>query len=172
MVTVEWGAMWKDEKLTAQLREVSAIRDGVVISGGLAWHLMSPDHKETKQIHDHKDVDLFIIPSKFSEVIDVLKQRGFGRLWTKYDGITPNFYRYSLSADRLDGKGHVKVLLDLFVEEVPFIEIKGFKLVEPSYLLTLYNKVHSSSDCTAVGAARKLLSKGISPINRPELIGG
>ena len=163
---------WKQEKLKAQLIEVEAIKDHVIVSGGLAWHLMSPPHEEVKIMHDHKDVDLFVIPDKFNIVVSTLKERGFTRYWTKYDNKTPNFYRYGLTSEipRDNKKIRVKVLMDLFLEEVPFIEINGLKIVEPKHLLSLYSGVHTSSDCTAVREASKLVARGISPVGRLEII--
>ena len=164
--------MWKQEKLHAQLIEVEAIKDYVIVSGGLAWHIMSPPHEEIKTTHDHKDVDLFVIPNKFDVVVSTLKERGFTRYWTKYDGKTPNFYRYGVTSEiPRDGKKiRVKVLMDLFLEEVPFITIGNFKVVEPKHLLSLYSGHHASSDCLAVRAASKLIARGIDPIGRLELV--
>jgi len=164
--------MWKQEKVKAQLREVEAIKDHVVISGGLAWHLMSPPHEEHKLTHDHKDVDLFVFPSMFPVVIKTLKNRGFEKYWTKYDGLSKDFYRYGLTTVRqdIDKPYHVKVLFDIFVEEVPWIQLDEFKVVEPGHLLSLYETTHSSKECYAVQAAMKLVKKGISPIGREELI--
>ena len=162
--------MWKQEKLEAQIETVEQIKDSCVISGGLAWHFMSPPHKENKYMHDHKDVDLFIFPNKFQDAISILKQYGFNRYWTKYDGTTPGFYRYGKT--HMQEEKRVKVLLDLFIEDVPYIEIKGFKIVEPKYLLDLYYKTHSSKGCVAVVEARKLVARGIDPIGKKELIEG
>jgi len=69
--------MWKQEKLEAQIETVKLVKDKVVISGGLAWHFMSPPHVETKLIHDHKDVDLLVKPEHTNEVIAILKRAGF-----------------------------------------------------------------------------------------------
>ena len=59
----------------------------------------------------------------------------------------------------------------MFVEEVPSVDITDdIKVVEPKKLLTYYKKkVHSTDDCTAVQAARKLIEEGIDPIGRKEL---
>ena len=58
---------WKQEKLLEQLSVVEALGDGIVVSGGLAWHLMSPPHIENKKHHDHSDIDLFALPEKSQE---------------------------------------------------------------------------------------------------------
>jgi hypothetical protein len=165
---------WHQQKLHAQLMTVGLIKEHAVVSGGLAWHIMSPPHEENKYIHDHKDVDLFIHPNDFGQAIQKLKEAGFRRYWTKYDGITPNFYRYGLSSDipfkDKPGSKRVKVLLDLFVENVPFRVVGGYKVVEPKYLLSLYGVKHASDYCWAVQAAKKLVAKGIDPVGRQELI--
>lgn len=51
----------------------------------------------------------------------------------------------------------------------PAIEVQGVRVVEPEHLLSLYGTKHSSEECWAVQAARKLLKNGISPVGRPEL---
>jgi hypothetical protein len=158
---------WKQEKLLAQLDAVKALGDTVIVSGGLAWHIMSPPHIEKKIVHDHSDVDLFAIPSRSLEVFDKLKALGFNRYWTKY--ATPNFYRYGMTVQKDEKR--VKVLIDLFINEVPFIEVNGFRIVEPKFLLTLYESTHSSKNCTAVLNAKELVKKGISPVGRYEIIG-
>jgi hypothetical protein len=158
---------WKQEKLLAQIDAVKALGDTVVVSGGLAWHIMSPPHIEKKIVHDHSDVDLFAIPSRSLEVFDKLKVLGFNRYWTKY--ATPNFYRYGKTVQKDEKR--VKVLIDLFINEVPFIEVNGFKIVEPKFFLTLYESTHSSKNCTAVLNAAILVKKGINPVGRYELIG-
>jgi hypothetical protein len=159
---------WKQEKLEAQLATVETVKKNVVVSGGLAWHLMSPPHIENKYVHDHSDVDLFVIPEHFAEVIAVLKEAGFHRWWTKY--ATRNFVRYGRTID-FKGK-RVKVELDLFIREVPFRKINGFKVVEPAFLLTLYSSIHSSGNCVAVKAAATLLRNKIDPVGRAELVNG
>jgi len=165
---------WHYQKLQAQQMTLDSVRDYVVVSGGLAWHIMSPPHEENKYIHDHKDVDLFVIPEHFATVISILKAGGFTKYWTKYDGITPNFYRYGLSADipfrDKPGSKRVKVLLDLFVENVPSIRFGGYAVVEPKYMLTLYGVKHASDYCWAVQQAKRLVARGISPEGRQELI--
>jgi len=159
---------WKQEKLLAQLDTVKALGDLVVVSGGLAWHLMSPPHIEEKIIHDHSDVDLFAIPKTSNKVFGKLHMMGFNRYWTKY--ATENFYRYGKTAD-YEGK-RVKVLIDLFIEEVPYIVIDGvYQVVDPKVLLTYYETTHSSKNCTAVKNATILVKKGIDPVGRYELIG-
>ncbi len=170
--------MWKQDKLDAQLATVAAVADKVVVSGGLAWHLMSPPHAEAKHLHDHKDVDLFVVPERFAETIAVLKGLGFNRYWTKYDGRTPGFYRYGKSEIRPedrdkppDRQRHVKVLLDLFVAAVPSIEVGGLRVVEPKHLLGLYRSVHLSGACSAVKAAAVLIARGLDPVGRAELLG-
>jgi hypothetical protein len=158
---------WKQEKLLEQLDAVESLGDAVVVSGGLAWHIMSPEHVEAKINHDHSDIDLFAKPERSQEVFAKLKELGFNRYWTKY--ATPDFYRYGKTAVR-DTK-RVKVLIDLFINEVPSITVNGFQIVEPTYLLTLYETTHSSKNCTAVKNANILIKKGINPVGRPELIG-
>jgi hypothetical protein len=99
---------WKDEKLSAQLDVVNALGNLVVVSGGLAWHIMSPPHVEEKIMHDHSDIDLFAIPETSYEVFSKLKSMGYSQFWTKYN--TKNFYRYGQTIQK--GEKRVKVLID------------------------------------------------------------
>lgn len=161
--------LWNPKKIHLQLKALHEISEHCVISGGLAWHLMSPPHEEIKTTHDHKDVDIFVFPHAFQQVFTKLKEMGFEKVWTKYDGVGKNFYRYTLTGEPGD-----KVLFDIFVENIPYIkvthELGSFNVVEPSYLLNLYERTHTSKDCKAVKAAKKLMEKGISPVGREELI--
>lgn len=160
---------WKQEKLLEQLSVVEALGDGVVVSGGLAWHLMSPPHIENKKHHDHSDIDLFVLTDQKLPhlVFCKLKSLGFNRYWTKY--ATKNFYRYGKTAQR-DGK-RVKILIDLFIGDIPFIKIGNYQVVNPKNLLPLYETTHSSKNCTAVLNATELMKQGINPVGRMELIG-
>ena len=165
---------WKQEKLQAQLIAVESIKDYVVVSGGLAWHLMSPPHVENKTVHDHSDVDLFVFPEHAQTVFGILKSRGFVRLWTKYDGLDKNFIRFGLTSEipTADPKTpkRVKVLLDLFIEKVPYRAVGGFNVITPEALLPMYETKHASKECVAVKAATILVARGIDPLGRPELI--
>lgn len=160
--------MWDQVRIDEQLQEVEAIRDRVIISGGLAWHLISPPHKEKKQLHDHKDVDVFVPPANrgFGLLAGLLSSRGFKRARTLYDDPSGSFYRFTKYTD------NGKIMFDIFVEDVPSISLdSGYKIVEPKHLLSLYEGTHSSKDCLAVKAATELIEKGINPIGRSELVG-
>jgi hypothetical protein len=161
---------WKQEKLMEQLKVVKELGDLVVISGGLAWHIMSPEHIEAKIHHDHSDIDLFAVPEHSAEVLDRLKTMGFNRYYTKY-AATPNFYRYGKTAQHHGTGKRVKILIDLYIERVPFMVFNGYQIVDMNHLLGLYETTHSSKNCTAVKAAKELIKKGINPIGRYELVG-
>ena len=166
---------WNPYRIAVLLEQAKLIASYGVFTGGWAWHFMSPPHQEVKSIHDHKDIDFFVFPDKCAELIQLLKENGYEKTWTKYDGITPNFIRYSKYEE---GEEIVKVILDLFIEEVPHTLVKhkddDFFVVEPATLITFYNKEgkkHSSEECVAVQAARKLVREGIAPILNKELVG-
>jgi hypothetical protein len=164
------GELWNDTRLAVILDEIKAIRDYVVLSGGWAWHFMTPPgHKEFKHAHDHKDVDLFVAPSNVGKLIAVLKSRGYKKSWTRFDRLpgSQDFTRYTKVVEMKDET--VKVMLDVFVAEVPFVEAAGFRVVEPKFLLSLYGSIHSSDQCFAVRIASKLLAQGINPVGRPEM---
>ena len=165
---------WDKEKLQAQLKTVEAVKHCVVVSGGLAWHLMSPPHEETKTIHDHSDVDLFVLPEQVYTVLSILKSRGFIKYWTKYDRLDKNFMRYgrmyAIPSEDITQPNYVKVLLDLFIERVPYRVVGDFNVITPEALLPMYETKHASKACTAVRAATILVAKGIDPLDRKELI--
>jgi hypothetical protein len=119
-------------KVEAQLCTVRALGDSVAVSGGLALHLISPQHIEDKHLHDHSDVDLFVLNKEFFERIKALK---FSKVWSKYD--TTNFHRYSKT---ISIRGvRVKVLIDAFVDfDTPTIRVQEYNLVAPDTLIRLY----------------------------------
>lgn len=164
--------LWNTKRIGSMLSEIDYIKDIVTISGGYAWHAMSLPHVEKKKYHDHKDVDVFVAPSLFGDLIGRLKARGYERQWTKYDGISKDFYRYTLYAQGESDDDNAKVMIDVFAREIPAIRVGDVMVVNPPDLIKLYEHSHSSKDCVAVQAAIKLLSKGISPVGRPELTEG
>jgi hypothetical protein len=158
-----YGELWDNEKLKATLKQLEHIKSMVVLSGGWAWHFISPQgHAEYKHAHDHKDVDVFVEPNKAWSLIAVLHQLGFAKESTRHD--SNQFQRYTSAAP--EGK----IVLDIFVDSVPCVEANGFLVVEPSHLLSLYNSIHTTDNCWAVKNADKLLQKKISPINHPAMI--
>lgn len=160
-----YGEVWKPERVEAVRVEIEAVRPFVVISGGWAWHYMTPPHAEYKHAHDHKDGDLFIDPEQLRQVMNTLRDRGFEKQGTRFDGVTPNFYRYT------KGQGtEEEVIFDLFVEKAPFVETgAGVRVVEPTFLLSLYGVKHGSEGCFSVQIARRLAAKGESPVDHPAM---
>lgn len=159
------GEVWDQDRINVQLAELESIKDLVAISGGWAWHFMSPKgHKEIKTQHDHKDIDIFIKPEQFEVLRTRLALRGFKRQHTQWDNPSVGFYRFTLYYEG------GKVVYDVFLEDIEFVEIDGFKIVEPNKLVSLYGIKHTSEQCLAVQAARKLLKNNISPIGRSELV--
>lgn len=159
---------WDPHRLEVMDLEIRTfLCDLGTLSGGWAWHYMSPPgHIELKLHHDHKDIDMFIDPSKATDVFYKLKAAEYNRIWTKYDDSSKSFLRYE---QHIDG---VKIILDLFVEEVTrwYLIRHSVWVVEPKTLLSFYTKkIHTTDDCTAVIAARELVTKGITPIGREEL---
>ena len=162
-----YGELWPKERIEVSLVELDFIKPWVTLSGGWAWHFMSPKgHLELKHAHDHKDIDIFIKPVNVPNVIEILKDRGFEKMLTKYDRLpsAEDFRRY--------GKTSVspRVVIDFFVKKVPTRMVGGWKVVKPEFLLGLYSNIHSSDKCFAVQAASKLIQQGIDPAGRPELV--
>ena len=168
-----YGETWPQNRIDACLTELEAIRPWIIVSGGWAWHFMSPNrHIELKHAHDHKDIDIFVTPRDLAAVVATLQNRSFIKTWTKYDRLPSDesFRRYEKSVGSCTGKP-VRVTVDFFVRsDVPFREIDGWRVVEPRFLLSLYSNIHSSDKCFAVQAARKLIEKGIDPVGRSELV--
>jgi hypothetical protein len=42
-------------------------------------------HTEYKHAHDHKDIDVFVKKENVAEVVIILQQEGFQKVWTRYD---------------------------------------------------------------------------------------
>ena len=156
---------WPADRLAVLERELRAVAPHAVVSGGWAWHFLSPPHDELKRFHDHKDLDLLVRPENAGALVAALKARGYAPCWTRFDAVSTNFRRYEA---RVDG---VKVLVDVFVEAVDSVEANGVRVVAPPTLLGFYRrKVHATDDCIAVRATRELLARGIDPANRSELV--
>lgn len=162
-----YGETWDLEHLTAIVQEIEALKDYVVVSGGWAWHYMTPPHAELKHAHDHKDADLFVHPENVSEFMTLLLERGYERTWTRFDGQSDNFHRYVRT---MGGTKPIKVILDLFTGDAPFVETaSGVRVVEPRHLLSLYGVKHSSDQCFAVQIAKRLVAAGTDPNGRAEM---
>lgn len=168
-----YGEMWDPVRVALQAEEIAHLRDQITLSGGWAWHLMSPPHETClKHAHDMKDIDVFVRPVDVAEATLLLQGRGFACVWTRYDRFpsAEDFRRFEKVVE-VDGERPVKIVVDFFVKDLPSIEVQGgFRVVEPRVLLSLYQTIHSSSTCFAVQAAAKLLAKGIDPVGRPELV--
>ncbi len=176
------GEPWNPLRVAVMLEECKHLAPFGAFTGGWAWHFMSPPHQEVKSVHDHKDIDFFVRGDHRGMLIAFLKERGYEKAWTKYDGKSPNFVRYmkyEQLREPMDGELEtVKIILDLFTEEVPNIQVThadgDFNVVEPSVLLSFYNfdgRKHMSEHCVAVQAAKKLLEKGVSPVGHKDLVG-
>ena len=143
------GQLWSAGRIADQLNEINQLRPHIILSGGWAWHFLSPPHDELKILHDHSDIDLFVHPANFMTFRTLVIARGFERIKTKYDN--REFSRFRKSSD--DGK----IVLDAFLGSPPYVNIQGYRVVEPTHLLGLYDSIHQSIGCVAVQAAKKLL---------------
>lgn len=163
-----YGELWPQEKIDCCLNELKAIKSLVIFSGGWAWHFMSPiGHAELKHAHDHKDIDIFVPTGNVGIVINILMANGFKKANTVYDGLKNNadFRRYEKNIDK------IRIIIDFFVrKDIEFIEVDGWKIVEPKQLLSFYKTIHSSDNCFAVKAAANLVNQGINPVGRKELV--
>ena len=168
-----YGEIWPQHRIDACLVELDAVKPWIIVSGGWAWHFMSPkNHVELKHAHDHKDIDVFVEPQNVALAVSTLKARGFQKVRTKYDRLPSDedFRRYEKIVEIRDSRP-VRVTIDFFVRsEVPHRTIEGWMVVEPRFLLSLYSNIHSSDKCFAVQAAVKLVENGIDPEGREELV--
>ena len=193
------GEQWNPYRLAVLEREVLAIREFGALSGGWAWHFMSPPHIENKQLHDHKDIDLLVYPHAFASLVTLLQARGHARTWTRFDDPSGEFVRFTRYIEHACPECHddtvladgdrfaciacncswatdpctvVKVILDLFVSQVPTLELAdGICVVEPATLLSFYGVKHSSGGCVAVQAARELVAAGLPVPGHASLVG-
>ncbi len=168
------GETWNPARLAVMQVEIEVLKEYVTLSGGWAWHYMTPaGHIEYKHAHDHKDADLFVAPERFAALVALLKERGYERIWTRFDNRegSETFYRYAKTAQATGEADNapIKVMLDVFVEIVPSVEAGGMRVVEPNYLLSLYGHKHTSDLCFAVRIARRLLTEGQNPVGHPAM---
>ena len=168
-----YGEVWKQDRISLSLLELQFLREFVILSGGWAWHFLSPtNHEEYKHAHDHKDIDIFVAPKSVPDLMLILLERDFEKVWTRYDHLPSdeNFRRYEKKMFSVTGKP-IRITIDFFVKaEVPYKTVKGWNIVAPEFLLGLYGNIHSSDKCWAVLATQKLLAKGIDPVDREELV--
>jgi hypothetical protein len=168
-----YGEVWKQDRISLSLLELQFLREFVILSGGWAWHFLSPEgHTEYKHAHDHKDIDVFVDPKHVAEVMYVLHQRNFKKVWTRYDHLQSdeNFRRYEKTVETETGKS-IRITIDFFVKSaVPSRFVKDWNVVDPTFLLSLYSNIHSSDKCWAVQASIGLLAKNIDPLDREELV--
>jgi hypothetical protein len=159
--------VWDPERVRAQEVAIRQFKDLFTVSGGWAWHFMSPPgHKEYKTQHDHKDIDAFVKPERFVEFVERAKSLGYERADTLHDDPSGVFYRYTKRASS------GKIVLDIYVQDVPSRELDGICFVDPPTLLKFYETTHSSKECWAVKAATKLVASNIDPVLHPTLVRG
>ncbi|MDR6372848.1 hypothetical protein J2795_003797 [Chryseobacterium bernardetii] len=167
-----YGEVWPEFRIRLGLKILDKLKDKIIISGGWAWHFMSEEgHTEYKHAHDHKDIDVFVKKEKIAEVVIILQQEGFRKVWTRYDHLPSeeNFRRYEKTVELENDKFH-RITIDFFERnDLETIEANGFTVVKPDTLLSFYRNIHSSDKCWAVMAAKDLLEKGIDPVGHPLL---
>lgn len=201
-----YGELWNPYRWDVLAREIDAVKGYGALSGGWAWHYMSPPHIEEKHLHDHRDIDFHVYPSRFAELVVLLEARGYSRVKTRFDDPSGEFIRYEKHIypcpecgghaeyydSSYDPEGQeqfeylctatedehwshniepVKVIFDLFVHETPTIEAGGYTVVEPGHMLTFYGIKHSSEQCRAVQAARRIQASGGEIVKHPDLVG-
>lgn len=169
-----YGETWTQHRIDAYLAEMEPLREHVVLSGGWAWHAMSPvGHVELKHAHDHKDLDLMVPKRAVATAMSLLLGAGFVRVPTRYDRLPSDeeFRRYEKHATR---RGDTfRITIDFFVRDVPELRANGWRVVSPPTLLSFYSTFHGSRACFAVQAAHRLLQSGVAPrelVGRPELV--
>ncbi len=168
-----YGELWPDYRIRLGLAILEQLKPWVVVSGGWAWHFMSPQpHPEYKHAHDHKDIDIFVDPTTVAEVMPILQRDGFQKVWTRYDHLSnPERFRRYEKIEWLPEGRPIRVTIDFFeARNLKTIEVDGWTLVAPEVLLGYYSNIHSSDKCWAVKAAYSLLEQGIDPVGHERLI--
>lgn len=167
-----YSEVWPEFRIKSGLEILEKLKDKVIISGGWAWHFMSQiDHTEYKHAHDHKDIDVFVGKEDVAEVVMILQQEDFQKVWTRYDHLPSeeNFRRYEKTIELENGKFH-RITIDFFERnDLETVEANRFTVVKPDALLSFYRNIHSSDKCWAVMAAKDLLEKGINPVGHSKL---
>jgi len=167
-----YGELWPDYRIELGLEILEKLKQWIVLSGGWAWHFMSaPNHTEYKHAHDHKDIDIFVNPKNVAQVMHILLEEGFQKVWTRYDHLpsNENFRRYE-KVDWLHMGRAVRITIDFFESStIQTKQVNGWQVVAPEELLSFYSNIHSSDKCWAVKTAVKLLSEGKNPIGNPLL---
>ena len=167
-----YGETWPQYKIDAYLEVLYQIKHFVVLSGGWAWHFLSPKgHVEYKHAHDHKDLDLMVPPRTVATVMSLLQGMGFEKVGTKYDHLPSeeDFRRYEkvVYRENEDPEGEAegfRLTIDFFVKEVPFLQVPGgWMVVRPDELVSYYSTIHSSKSAWAVVAAKAILEAGGKP---------
>ncbi|MDR6465429.1 hypothetical protein [Chryseobacterium sediminis] len=162
-----YGEVWPEFRIRLGLGILNILKDKIIISGGWAWHFMS----EYKHAHDHKDIDVFVKKENVADVVIILQQEGFQKVWTRYDHLPSeeNFRRYEKTVELENDKFH-RIIIDFFErDDLETIEANGFTVVKPDILLSFYRNIHSSDKCWTVMAAKDLLQKGTDPVGHPLL---
>lgn len=169
--TKRYGETWDSAELAAMQQEIEAVQDLVIVSGGWAWHFLSPPHPELRHAHDHKDADLFAAPDEVWELMTRLTERGYQKTWTRFDDQSQDFHRYVKTIEQgADTASAVKIIFDVFTQAVPFVMTDaGVRVVEPGFLLSLYGVKHGSGACFSVQIAKALLAQGNNPLGRAEM---
>lgn len=167
-----YGELWPNYRIELGLEILNKLKQWIVISGGWAWHFMSEEnHTEYKHAHDHKDIDIFVHPKNVAQVMRILQEEGFQKVWTRYDHLPSdeNFRRYE-KTNWLDIGREVRTTIDFFKSSTLKTEtINGWQVVAPDMLLSFYSNIHSSNNCWAVKTAVTLVAQGKNPIGNPLL---
>lgn len=177
---------WDASRLAVFEQELRDLSEAlpVVVSGGWAWHLMTPaGHVEYRHAHDHRDLDLFLDPRFRDDAMNTLRRMGYIQSWTRFDssaltssvGSSPRpFSRHVKDALRDDR--YYKVTVDLFLEPIAVREIqapwgRSIRVVPPARLLELADSQSPAAACLSARIARDLLARGLDPVGHPEMAG-
>lgn len=102
------GEIWNPHKLAVRMREIEALREYGALSGGWAWHYLSPPHKEEKHLHEHRDIDFHVLSERFDELVIAFGNRGYHRKAVRFDdpsGDLIQFEQYIFPCPECQGHG-------------------------------------------------------------------
>lgn len=164
-----FGQRWNPVRLRVIEQELVAFQPYVVLSGGWAWHFLTPPgHTEYVAAHDHEDADVVVLPQQVAPLMVLLTARGYER--AQKGCVDPDsdidLNRYTRVVNH--HAEPVKVVLGIMVADVPHVEAGGFRVIEPSLLLADASR-HGSRACLSARIARDLVARGEKVAGHPAM---
>lgn len=160
---------WNPLRLQVIEQELVAFQPYVVLSGGWAWHFLTPaGHTEYVEAHDHEDADVVVLPQQVAPLMVLLTARGYERTQSLGVGSESDIDMNRYERVVRHHAEPVKVTLEMMVADVPHVEAGGFRVIEPSLLLT-HAPPYGSRACLSARIARELVARGETVAGHPAM---